>query len=242
MDGLVRMEAMVDSQHETIWATQKAIAALFGKDVSDISRHIRNVYTRGELTEDSTLQKMQIAFSDKPVQYYNLDMIISVGYRVNSVRATQFRIWATSIIKQYMLKGYVVNHNVVSEQKYEDLKRAMGLLEIVFNKELLLSSDQVTDLFDVIRDYTYALDTLDAYDHQSLKIADTTAPERFHATYENAMEAIKSLKNKFGGSDLFGVEKDASFHSSIGQIYQTWDGKDLYPSIEEKAACCSTWW
>lgn len=135
-----------------------------------------------------------------------------------------------------MRHGYVVNRNVVSEQKYEDLKRAMGLLENVFNKELLLSSDQVTDLFDVIRDYTYALDTLDAYDYQSLKIADTTAPERFHATNENAMEAIKSLKNKFGGSDLFGVEKDASFHSSIGQIYQTWDGKDLYPSIEERAA------
>ena len=108
-DGLVKMEAMVDPAGETIWATQKAIAALFGKDVSDISRHIRNVYTRGELSEESTLQKMQIAFSDKPVQYYNLDMIISVGYRVNSVRATRFRIWATDIIKQYMLKGYAVN-------------------------------------------------------------------------------------------------------------------------------------
>ena len=167
---------------------------------------------------------------------YNLDAILSVGYRISSKQATQFRIWASRILKQYMLKGYVVNHNAVTEQKYEDLKQAMGLLEHVFNKELLLSSDQVTDLFDVIRDYTYALDTLDAYDYQSLKIADTTSPERFHATYQNAMEAIKSLKTKFGGSDLFGVEKDASFHSSIGQIYQTWDGKDLYPSIEEKAA------
>ena len=119
-----------------------------------------------------------------------------------------------------MLKGYVVNRNAVSEQKYENLKRAMGLLENIFNKELLLSSDQITDLFDVIRDYTYALETLDAYDYQSLKIADTTAPERFHATYENAMEAIRNLKNKFGGSDLFGVEKDASFHSSIGPMGQ----------------------
>ncbi len=235
-DGLVTMEAMVDPAGETIWATQKAIAALFGKDVSDISRHIRNVYSRGELIEESTLQKMQIAFSDKPVQYYNLDMIISVGYRVNSVRATRFRIWATDIIKQYMLKGYAINRNAVSEQKYEDLKKAVGLLENVFNKELLLTSDQATDLFDVIRDYTYALDTLDAYDYQSLKIADTTAPERFHATYENAMAAINSLKEKFGASELFGVEKDASFHSSIGQIYQTWEGRDLYPSIEEKAA------
>jgi len=186
------MEALVDPVNETIWATQKAIAALFGKDVSDISRHIRNVYTRGELTEESTLQKMQIAFSDKPVQYYNLDMIISVGYRVNSFRATRFRIWATNVIKQYMLKGYAINRNAVSQQKYEDLKKAVGLLENVFSKELLLSSDQATDLFDVIRDYTYALDTLDAYDYQSLKIADTTAPERFHATYENAIEPSRA--------------------------------------------------
>ncbi len=135
-----------------------------------------------------------------------------------------------------MLKGFAINRNAVSEHKYEDLKKAVGLLENVFSKELLLTSDQATDLFDVIRDYTYALDTLDAYDYQSLKIADTTAPERFHATYDNAIEAIQSLKEKFGGRNLFGVEKDASFHSSIGQIYQTWEGKDLYPSIEEKAA------
>ncbi len=163
-------------------------------------------------------------------------MIISVGYRVNSIRATKFRIWATGIIKQYMLKGYAVNRSAVSEQKYEELKKAVGLLENVFSKELMLTSDQAVGLFDVIRDYTYALDTLDSYDYQNLKITDTTAPERFHATYENAMEAIKSLREKFGGSSLFGVEKDASFHSSIGQIYQTWEGKDLYPSIEEKAA------
>lgn len=235
-DGLVKMEAMVDPNHETIWATQKAIATLFGKDVSDISRHIRNVYKCGELSRESTLQKMQIAFSDRPVQYYNLDVIISVGYRVNSIMATNFRIWATGIIKQYMLKGYAINRNIVSEQKYADLKQALNLLENVFNKELLLSSNQITDLFDVIRDYTYALDTLDAYDYQSLKIADTTTPERFHATYENAMEVVHNLKSKIGRSNLFGIEKDSSFHSSIGQIYQTWDGKDLYPSIEEKAA------
>ena len=135
-----------------------------------------------------------------------------------------------------MLKGYAVNRSAVSEQKYEELKKAVGLLENVFSKELMLTSDQAVGLFDVIRDYTYALDTLDSYDYQNLKITDTTAPERFHATYENAMEAIKSLREKFGGSSLFGVEKDASFHSSIGQIYQTWEGKDLYPSIEEKAA------
>lgn len=238
-DGLVSMEAMIDAPNETLWATQKAISSLFQVDRSVITKHLRNVFLSGELDEKSVCAIFAHTAPDGKnykTKYYNLDAIISVGYRVNSLRATSFRKWATSLIKQYMLKGYAVNRNVVSEQKYEDLKKAMGLLENVFSKELLLTSDQATDLFDVIRDYTYALDTLDAYDYQSLRITDTTAPERFHATYENAIEAIKSLREKFGGSDLFGVEKDASFHSSIGQIYQTWDGKDLYPSIEEKAA------
>lgn len=241
-DGLVKMEAMVDPSGETIWATQKAIAGLFNVAVNTINYHIQEIYKTSELQEDSTIRKIRIVQKEgsrnvsRQVILYNLDMIISVGYRVNSIRATKFRIWATGIIKQYMLKGYAVNRSVVSEQKYEELKKAVGLLENVFSKELMLTSDQAVGLFDVIRDYTYALDTLDSYDYQNLKITDTTAPERFHATYENAMEAIKSLREKFGGSSLFGVEKDASFHSSIGQIYQTWDGKDIYPSIEEKAA------
>lgn len=242
-DGLVTMEAMVDPAGETLWATQKAIATLFGVTVPNISYHLGRIFRSSELEPDAVVKVFLITaqsgargLSDEKVRYYNLNAIISIGYKVNSVRATKFRIWAANVIKQYMLKGYAVNRNAVSEQKYEDLKKAVGLLENVFSKELILTSDQTTDLFDVIRDYTYALDTLDAYDYQSLKIADTTAPERFHATYEDAMEAIKSLKEKFGASDLFGVEKDASFHSSIGQIYQTWEGRDLYPSIEEKAA------
>ncbi len=241
-DGLVKMEAVVDPAGETIWASQRAIAELFGVNPQAITRHLQHIYEEGELQKESTCSKMEQVRQEgtrivtRQIEVYNLDAIISVGYRVNSVRATKFRIWATGIIKEYMRKGYVVNRNAVSEQKYEDLKQALGLLKNVFSKELLLTSDQSAGLFDVIRDYTYALDTLDAYDYQNIKIVDTTAPERFHATYENAMEAIRSLKNKFGGSDLFGVEKDQSFHSSIGQIYQTWDGKDLYPSIEEKAA------
>lgn len=242
-DGLVKMEAVVDPGGETIWATQKAIAALFDCTKQNVSYHMGKVFASGELDRSmvvkeilTTVQSGVRGLSDDRIQYYNLDAIISVGYRINSVRATQFRIWSTSIIKQYMKKGYVVNRNAVSEQKYEDLKRAVGLLENVFSKELLLTSDQAVGLFDVIRDYTYALDTLDAYDYQSLKIDNTTSPERFHATYENAMDAIASIKQKFSESDLFGVEKDESFRSSIGQIYQTWGGQDLYPSIEEKAA------
>ncbi len=242
-DGLVKMEAMIDPKNETIWATQKAIAALFDVSIPNVSYHFKRIFQSGELSPNTVIKEFLISAqsgargtSEERIMFYNLDAIISIGYRINSIRATDFRKWATGIIKQYMLKGYAVNHNAVSEQKYEDLKRAMGLLENVFSRELLLTSDQATDLFDVIRDYTYALDTLDAYDYQSLEISDTTAPERFHATYENAMNAIQSLKEKFGGSNIFGVEKDQSFHSSIGQIYQTWDGNELYPSIEEKAA------
>lgn len=202
-DGLVKMEAMVDPANETIWANQKAIAALFGVTVPNISYHLGRSFKSGELEADTVVKEILITahsgargISDEKIRYYNLDAIISIGYRVNSIRATKFRIWATNVIKQYMLKGYAINHNAVSEQKYEDLKKAVGLLENIFSKELLLTSDQATDLFDVIRDYTYALDTLDAYDYQSLKITDTTAPERFHATYENAIEAIKSLINR----------------------------------------------
>lgn len=242
-DGLVTMEALADPANETIWANQRAMAELFGVNTQAITRHLGHIYAEGELDKAATCSKMEQVRKEgarivsRQVDFYSLDAIISVGYRINSVRATKFRIWATGILKQYMLKGYALNRNIVSEQKYEDLKKAVSLLENVFSgQERILTSGQTADLFSVIRDYTYALDTLDAYDYQSLKIEGTTAPERFRATYENAMEAIGGLKEKFGGSSLFGVEKDASFHSSIGQIYQTWDGKDLYPSIEEKAA------
>ncbi len=242
-DGLVKMEAIVDASNETIWATQKAMAQLFGVNVPAISKHLKNIYSEGELAESMTISKMETVVQRgfrgavrEMVEFYNLDAIISVGYRINSRQATAFRQWATSVLKQYMIKGYVVNQNAVSEQKYEDLKRALGLLENVFGQNLIMAEQQAKELFAVVKDYTYALDTLDAYDYQSLEISDTTLQEKFRATYESAMDAIQSLKEKFKESQLFGVEKDKSFHSSIGQIYQTWDGQELYPSVEEKAA------
>ena len=242
-DGLVKMEALVDAANETIWATQKAMASLFACSKQNVSYHLSKIFSSGELDQLTvvkeiltTVQSGVRGLSEEKILYYNLDAIISVGYRINSVKATAFRQWATSVLKQYMIKGYAINQNAVSEQKYEDLKRAVGLLENVFSHNLVLTSQQATELFDVVRDYTYALDTLDAYDYQSLEISDTTLQEKFRATYESAMEAILSLKEKFGESQLFGVEKDKSFHSSIRQIYQTWDGQELYPSVEEKAA------
>ena len=244
-DGLVKIEAIVDASNETIWATQKAMASLLGVDRTVITRHLSNIFKEGELDKEVVCAKiaqttphgaMEGEFQTRDVQFYNLDAIISVGYRVNSRKATAFRQWATTVLKQYMLKGYVVNHNAVSEQKYEGLKRALGLLENVFGQNLIMAEQQAKELFAVVKDYTYALDTLDAYDYQSLEISDTTLHEKFRATYESAMEAIQSLKEKFKESNFFGVEKDKSFHSSIGQIYQTWDGQELYPSVEEKAA------
>lgn len=241
-DGTVSVEALVDSANETIWATQKSIADLFGVGVNTINHHIKSIYKCAELQVNRTIRKNRIVRMEgkrrvgREVEFYNLDMIISVGYRVNSIKATSFRVWSASIIKQYMLKGYAVNQHAVAEQKCEDLKRAVGLLENVFSNESYLSSSLTKDLFDVVRYYTYALETLDAYDHQTLQVSDTTHTERFRATYENAMETILALKDKFGESQLFGIEKDKSFHSSIGQIYQTWDGKELYPSVEEKSA------
>ena len=233
----------VKLENETVWLTQAQMAILFDKDKRTISEHISNIFKEGELTREVVIRKFRTttlhgAIPGKTqthdVIYYNLDVIISVGYRVKSKRGTQFRIWANSVLKEYLIKGYAVKNNL-AQQKYDDLKalvdvmgRAMGYLDSP-------ADEQIRSIFDVVKDYTYALDTLDNYDYQSLCIR-STRREFFHATYENAMEVINTLKAKFGGSDLFGHEKDQSFHSSIGQIYQTWDGVDLYPSVEEKAA------
>ena len=225
----------VQLENETVWLSQSQMSQLFKKDQSDIARHIRNALAEGEI-DSSNMQILHNTLSKyRPTTVYNLDVIISVGYRVHSKQGVLFRRWASSVLKEYITKGYVIQNNLL-QQRYEDLKalvevvgRTMGYLDPPKN-------DQIAQIFDVVRDYTYALDTLDAYDYQTLQIEGTTQPERFHATYENAMDTIRSLKERFGGSELFGLEKDASFHSSIGQIYQTWDGRDLYPSIEEKAA------
>lgn len=158
--------------------------------------------------------------------YYNLDAIISVGYRVNSKNATQFRIWANKVLKEYLIKGYALKDNLKLEQ-YENLKQTIKVLANVLDHKTLEYSE-ATGLLRVVTDYTYALDTLDRYDYQQLEIDETTNKELFEITYENAMAAIDELRDKFGGSPLFGNEKDQSFKSSIETIYQTFGGKDLY--------------
>ena len=162
-------------------------------------------------------------------------MIISVGYRINSKNATSFRRWATSVLKQYLIKGYVINHQLKLD-RYNELKDVVRLMGRAIGMQEKVTTDEYSGLFNVISDYVYALDTLDHYDYQSLSIQQTTKNEPFRATYDNAMEAINALKDKFGGSQWFANEKDDSFKSSIGQIYQTFGGEELYPSVEEKAA------
>ena len=241
-DGKTSIDVKFDN--DTVWLTQDQLATLFKRDKSVISRHIRDIFQEGELNPLVVVAKNATttrhgAITGKTqtheILIYNLDVIISVGYRVHSQEGVCFRQWATSVLKEYLIKGYVVRNDLI-QQKYDDLKALVDVVGRTMGYIDAPKDDQIKPIFDVVKDYTYALDTLDAYDYQNLTIEGTTAPERFHATYDNAMETIHSLKKKFGGSDLFGVEKDASFHSSIGQIYQTWDGKDLYPSIEEKAA------
>lgn len=241
-DGQTQIDVRLEN--ETVWLTQAQMAELFQKDRTVITRHINNVFNEGELNREEVCAKFAHTTRHGAIEgkqqiqeivLYNLDVIISVGYRVKSKRGTAFRIWARKIIKDYLVKGYAVNERIRKEQIGE-LRQLVGMLGRTIQSQPLLSNDETNALFEVVTNYTYALDTLDNYDYERLTIEKTTKQESFHATYDNAMEAISGLREKFGGSVLFGNEKDDSFKSSIGQIYQTFGGEELYPSVEEKAA------
>lgn len=232
-DGSVQLN--VKLENDTVWLSANQMAMLFDRDAKTIRKHINNVFADGELEKESNTHFLRVANSDKPVPFYNLDVIISVGYRVKSQQGVQFRRWATSVLKQYLIKGYAINQQLKLD-RYNELKDVVRLMGRAIGMQEKVSTDEYSGLFNVISDYVYALDTLDHYDYQSLSIQQTTKDEPFRATYENAMEAINALKDKFGGSQWFANEKDDSFKSSIGQIYQTFGGEELYPSVEEKAA------
>ena len=238
-DGKTQLDVKLEG--ETVWLTQAQMSELFQTDRTVINRHIRNIYKNGELEENATCAKnAQVRIEgnrmvSRDIPYYNLDMIISVGYRVNSIRGVRFRQWANSVLKQYLIKGYAVNERI-RKQQISELRQLVQVLGRTLQQQPVPTTDESNALFKVVVDYTYALDTLDDYDYQRLGISKTTSKETFHATYENAMKEINVLKEKFGYSPLFGNEKDESFKSSIGQIYQTFGGVDLYPSVEEKAA------
>ena len=232
-DGKTQLDVKLEG--ETVWLNTKQMAELFDKEESNIRRHVNNVFKEAELTRENNVHFLHVNGIKKPVPYYTLDVIISVGYRVHSQRGVRFRQWANSVLKQYLVKGYAINENIRKHQIAE-LRQLIQVLGRAIQQQPAKTTDESNALFDVVVDYTYALDTLDNYDYQRLHIAKTTKEEPFHATYENAMHEIDMLRQKFGGSVLFGNEKDESFKSSIGQIYQTFDGTELYPSVEEKAA------
>ena len=240
-DGQTQVD--VRMENDMIWLTRQQIAVLFGRDYKTISKHINNAL-KEELADSVVVAKfanttqhgaIEGKTQTHEIDYFNLEVITSVGYRVKSKRGVQFRQWANNVLKQYLIKGYAINERMRKEQIGE-LRQLVGMLGRTIQSQPLLSNDETNALFEVVTDYTYALDTLDNYDYERLTINKTTKEEPFHATYENAMEAINGLREKFGGSVLFGNEKDDSFKSSIGQIYQTFGGEELYPSVEEKAA------
>ena len=238
-DGQTQIDVRLEG--ETVWLTQAQMAELFQTDRTSIVRNVNNIYREEELDRMSTCAKIaQVQIEGtrtvkRNIPYFNLDMIISVGYRVNSKRGVKFRQWANRIIKDFLVKGYAINERLRKEQIGE-LRQLVNMIGRTIQSQPVLSTDETNALFEVVTDYTYALDTLDNYDYERLTIDKTTQKDKFHATYENAMEAINGLREKFGGSVLFGNEKDDSFKSSIGQIYQTFGGEELYPSVEEKAA------
>ena len=227
-------------ESDSVWLTQAQMAELFQTTPQNITMHTNHVFREGELEKEATCKRsLQVRQEGtrtiRRIQnIYNLDVIISVGYRVKSPRGTQFRIWANKVLKEYLIKGYAVNNQAKAEQ-LEELKKTVRLLSHVLAAKDVTKSEAV-GLLRVITDYTYGLDTLDRYDYQQLEVSATTAEEPFRATYENAMEALQMLRDKFSGSELFAHEKDESFKSTMGAIYQTFGGRDLYPSVEEKAA------
>jgi len=234
----------VSLERETVWLTQDQMVKLFQKTKQNISLHINNIFRERELNKNSVVKESLTTAADGKkyrTKYYNLDVIISVGYRVKSKRGTQFRIWATQVLKDHIIKGYSINERRLKEQNERliELQRAANLMgRLLENSEL--KRDETAGLLKVITDYSYALTILDQYDKNQLKIKAGTRKEKFKLTYSKAKQVItdlgKELKKKEEDLGFFGIEKDQSFKSSLGAIYQTFDGKQLYGSVEERAA------
>jgi prophage maintenance system killer protein len=240
-NGATEIDVKLDQ--DTIWLSQKQIAELFDKDSDTIGLHLKNIYSTGELEEFSTTEDYSVVQKEgtrnirRRIKHYNLDAIISVGYRVNSIRGTQFRIWANKILKEYLIQGYSINERALKRQNEQlsVLQKTIKILSsAIQSKEL--TSDESKGLLSIVSDYSYALDILDQYDYQTLTITKTSGKDIYRITYAEAIDQINLVRKAYGNSELFGREKDKSFKSSISTIYQTFDGKDLYPSIEEKAA------
>lgn len=233
-------EISVTLEHDTVWLSLMQLTELFQRDKSVVSRHISNIFKEKELNINSVVAKKATTANDGKVyqvDYYNLDVIISIGYRVKSQRGTQFRIWANKVLKDYLIKGFSINEQrlTIEKEQLKELQKTVKLLGSALNYKVL-TNDESSGLLQIISDYAYALDILDRYDYQNLEIVETSGKEKYQLTFREAIHQIEIAKKEYGNSDLFGKPKDESFKSSIATIYQTFDGVDLYPSIEEKAA------
>ena len=235
-DGTAALDVRL--QGDTVWLTQDQMAKLFGRERSVITKHIRNVFKEGELPEKSNVQKMHIAKSDKPAAFYNLDVIISVGYRVNSKRGTQFRIWATRTLKDHLIQGYTLNERRLKERGIEFEQAVLLLSKTLTRHELV--NEQGRGILEVITRYAKSWSLLKRYDERRLALPEKRHPARIALDYGKTKEAITALKKELSGkreaSDLFGHERGQAFPALLGAIEQTFDGKPLYPSVEEKAA------
>lgn len=235
-DGKMGLEVRLE--RETVWLTQDQMAELFGRERSVITKHLRNVFKEGELEEGAVRAKYAHTAADGKeyqTQFYNLDVIISVGYRVKSQQGTQFRQWATRVLRDHVVMGYTVNEQRLHEEsaKLREMRQTMELLTRTLAAQELVT-DTGRDVLKVISDYAYALTLLDRYDHGTLAIEETTRQQLHAIAYDEAIGIVKAMKGEFDG--LFGIEKDQGFKSALGTIYQTFDGRELYPSVEEKAA------
>lgn len=235
-DGTARLEVHLDQ--ESVWLNLNQMVDLFGRDKSVISRHLNNVFKENELDRQAVVAKFATTAADGKtyqVDHYNLDVIISVGYRVKSLQGTKFRQWATQTLRDHIVEGYTVNKPRLQEEtaKLLEMQKAVQLLTRTLAGQEVID-DVGKEILQVINDYAYALATLDRYDHGTLTIEGTSGPAVFVLQYEEAISIVHSMKGEFDG--LFGQEKDQGFKSALGTIYQTFDGKDVYPSIEEKSA------
>lgn len=220
----------VNMNEETVWLTQEQMGLLFGKAKSTINEHINNIYKEEELLKCETMTKFgNSEFSDKPTNYYNLDMIISVGYRVKSQNGIIFRKWANKILKDYMIKGYAVNN-----KRLEYLEKTVKLLDIANRGYDNTSANESKEILRVITEYTNALDLLDNYDHKSFKKIEGTTSNKV-ISYEECIDIIQKLRIN-AKSDIFALERDYGLKSILGNIYQSFNGKDVYPTLEEKSA------
>lgn len=239
-DGKVTLDTKLEN--ETIWLTQKQMAELFGVKTPAINKHLNNIYKEQELKEDATISILETVQKEgsrnvsRSVAFYNLDAIISVGYRVNSTRATQFRIWSTTVLKEYLTKGYAINEKKIKQQQenIEALKTSVDLLARSLANQIE-DLDEAQTVAKILNNFAHGLDLLDSFDHKTLDNKGTTKKEAIRIPTDEFLQVVKGMKSEFA-SDVFGNPKDESFDSSVNQIYQTFGGEELYPTLEEKAS------